>query len=224
VGCVPMGKVIKNYSLSDQVGEFLKDSIIKGELKPGDRLLELEIAKAYDVSQAPVREALSRLKKEGFVVHYRHKGTFVSNFSKKNIEEIYSFREVMEPLAIARAIQNLKEEDLKELDYLYQEMLIAGKNIDLEKFRELDDAFHTYIYKLADHEFMYQVWEDLSAVSNRIWYLTSQIYFDRLEDNAKLHKPILDALYERDKEKCVEAFEIHMNYIWKKIRDDNKFN
>ena len=219
-----MGKMIKNYSLSDQVYDFLKDSIITGELKPGDRLLELEIAKTYDVSQAPVREALSRLKKEGFVVHYRHKGTFVSNFSKKNIEEIYSFREVMEPLAIARAIQNLKEEDLKELDYLYQEMLAAGQNNDLEKFREFDAAFHTYIYKLADHEFMYQVWEDLSAVSNRIWYLTSQIYFEKLDEIAKLHKPILDALYERDVEKCVEAFKAHMHYVWEKIRNEEKFN
>jgi DNA-binding GntR family transcriptional regulator len=219
-----MGKMINNNSLSDQVCDLIKDSIIKGELKPGDRLLELEIAKTYDVSQAPVREALLRLKKEGFVVHYRHKGTFVSNFSKKNIEEIYSFREVMEPLAIARAIQNLKEEDLIKLDQLYQEMLATGKNNDLEKFREYDAAFHSYIYKLADHEFMYQVWEDLSAVSSRIWYLTSQIYFDKLVDNAELHKPILDALYERDVEKCVEAFKIHMHYIWEKIRNEEKLN
>jgi DNA-binding GntR family transcriptional regulator len=107
---------------------------------------------------------------------------------------------------------------------LYQEMLATGKNNDLEKFREYDAAFHSYIYKLADHEFMYQVWEDLSAVSSRIWYLTSQIYFDKLVDNAELHKPILDALYERDVEKCVEAFKIHMHYIWEKIRKEEKLN
>jgi DNA-binding GntR family transcriptional regulator len=218
-----MRNLVKNYSLSDQVGDFLKDSIIKGELKPGDRLLELEIANAYDVSQSPVREALSRLKKEGFVIHRRHKGTFVSSFSKKNIEEIYSFREVMEPLAISRATQNLKEEDLKKLDHLYQEMLAAGKNNDLEKVRELDNAFHTYIYKLADHEFMYQVWEDLCAASNRIWYLTSQIYFDKLDEIAKLHKPILNALNERDAEKGIEAFKTHMHYVWRKMLNDENF-
>lgn len=219
-----MGETIKYYSLSDQICDLLRDSIIKGELKPGDRLLELEVAKSYNVSQAPVREALSRLRKEGFVIHRRHKGTFVSNFSKKNIDEIYSFREVMEPLAIARAIQNLNEEDLENLDHIYEEMLAAGKNNNLEVVRELDNAFHNYIYKLADHGFMYQVWEDLSAVSNRIWYLTSQIYFDRLDEIAELHKPILDALYERDAEKCVGAFNDHMKYVWGKILKEEQIN
>lgn len=219
-----MGETIKYYSLSDQICDLLRDSIIKGELKPGDRLLELEVAKSYNVSQAPVREALSRLRKEGFVIHRRHKGTFVSNFSKKNIDEIYSFREVMEPLAIARAIQNLNEEDLENLDHIYEEMLAAGKNNNLEVVRELDNAFHNYIYKLADHGFMYQVWEDLSAVSNRIWYLTSQIYFDRLDEIAELHKPILDALYERDVEKCVRAFNDHMKYVWGKILKEEQIN
>ncbi|WP_394186136.1 GntR family transcriptional regulator [Metabacillus halosaccharovorans] len=214
-----MGKV-KNYSLSDQVCDLLKESIIKGELKPGDRILELEVAKTYNVSQAPVREALSRLRKEGFVIHHRHKGSFVSNLSNKNIEEIYSFREVMEPLAIARAIEKIEDEDLKELDDLYQNMLKAGLNNDLDQVREFDGAFHNYIYKLANHEFMYKVWEDLSAVSNRIWHLTSQLYFDKLDEVAKLHKPILDALHERDVEKCVDAFKTHMHYAWEKFNEE----
>ncbi|MCO0599126.1 GntR family transcriptional regulator [Peribacillus butanolivorans] len=215
-----MEKKVTNYSLPDQVCDLLKESIIKGELKPGDRIIEMEIAKSYNVSQAPVREALSRLRKEGFVIHHRHKGTFVSNFSKKNIDEIYSFREAIEPLAIARAIQKIKEVDLRELSDLYQEMLKAGKNGDLEKVREIDVAFHSYIYKLADHDYMYQVWEDLSAVSNRIWYITSQIYFDNLDEIAKLHKPILDALYKRDVEGCIKAFNIHTHYVWRKITNE----
>jgi len=85
--------------------------------------------------------------------------------------------------------------------------------------RRLDVAFHTYIYKLADHEFMFQVWENLTAISNRIWYVTSQIYFSKLEEVAKLHKPILDALTERDQEKSIESFLVHMNHIWEKKFD-----
>ncbi|WNS79592.1 GntR family transcriptional regulator [Domibacillus sp. DTU_2020_1001157_1_SI_ALB_TIR_016] len=219
-----MSKVVKNYSLSDQVCDLLKDAIIKGELKPGDRLLELEMAKTYNVSQAPIREALSRLKKEGFVVHYPHKGTFVSNFSKKNIEEIYSFREAVEPLAIERAIQNITEEDLAELNEIYQNMLQAGKENDLEELNNTDIAFHTYIYKLADHEFMFKVWEDLSAVSNRIWYFSNQIYFEELNEVVKLHEPILNALYERDVEKCIDAFKVHMKFVWEKIKNEETFN
>ncbi|PLR78518.1 hypothetical protein CU633_04630 [Bacillus sp. V3-13] len=218
-----MTKSVKTYSLSDQVWNLLKDSIIKGELKPGDRILELEVAKTYNVSQAPVREALSRLKKEGFVIHYPHKGTFVSNFSQKDINEIYSFREVVEPLAIKRAIQYIQDHDLVKLNGLYQQMLKAGESNNLEELNQIDIAFHTYIYKLADHEFMYKVWEDLSSASNRIWYLTNQIYFDKLDEVAKLHEPILQALYERNVEKCVDAFKAHMQYVWEKIKKEEKF-
>lgn len=219
-----MLKVVKTYSLSDQVCDLLKDAIIKGELKPGDRLLELEMAKKYEVSQAPVREALSRLKKEGFVIHYPHKGTFVSNFSKKNIEEIYSFRESVEPLAIERAIKNITDDDLAELSAMYERMLQAGEANDLEMLNQIDISFHTYIYKLADHEFMFKVWEDLSSASNRIWYLTNQIYFEELGEVAKLHKPILDALYDRNVDECVKAFKIHMKFVWEKIRNEKKIN
>lgn len=214
-----MEKIIKNYSLADQIYNHMKDLIVKGELKPGERITELEVAKTYEVSQAPVREALSRLKKEGFVVHHRNKGSFVSNFSSKDIEEIYSFRRVMEPLAIERAIENLNDEHLKTLDELYEKMLAAGVNEDLEGLRKWDEAFHNYIYKIADHDFMYQVWENLSAVSNRIWYLTSQIYFEKLDEIVKLHQPILEAIHERDAEKCIQAFEVHINYTFESLKD-----
>ncbi|MBM7649699.1 DNA-binding GntR family transcriptional regulator [Bacillus ectoiniformans] len=217
-----MPKLVKSYTLSDQVCDLLKDSIIRGDLKPGDRLLELDIAKNYNVSQAPVREALSRLKNEGFVIHYPHKGTFVSNFSKKNIEEVYSFREAVEPLAIKRAISNITDDDLEKLKSIYEDMLQAGKENDLEMLNKHDIAFHTYIYKLADHEFMFNVWENLSSASNRIWYLTNQIYFKNLNEVAKLHEPILNALYKRDAEECIAAFKAHMKFVWDKIRDEEK--
>ncbi|BAQ11633.1 putative gntr family transcriptional regulator [Bacillus sp. OxB-1] len=217
-------KSIKTYSLSEQVFDFLKDSIIRGELKPGDRILELEVAKTYNVSQAPVREALSRLKQEGFVVHYPHKGTFVSNLSKKNIDEIYSFRKAIEPLAIERAIKNIKDEDIKKLRNLYQQMLKAGEKNDFEGLNEIDIKFHNYIYKIADHKLLYEVWESVSSISNRIWYLTSQVYFDKLDEVAQSHLPILEALEERDVDKCIQAFKKHIQHVWDKIKHEDNFN
>jgi DNA-binding GntR family transcriptional regulator len=212
--------MIKTNSLADQVWDLLKISIIKGELKPGDRILELEVAKKYNVSQAPVREALLRLKKEGFVVHYPHKGTFVSNISRRNIDEIYSFRQAVEPLAIERAMCNISNDDVNKLEKLYSQMCKAGENNDLEELNRIDVAFHTHIYKLADHDFMFNIWQDLSSASNRIWYLTNQIYFDNLDQVAKLHLPILEAIHQRDTEKCIEAFKAHIQYTWNKIKNE----
>ncbi|WP_085505769.1 GntR family transcriptional regulator [Thalassobacillus devorans] len=216
-----MEKLIKNYSLSDQIYNLLKESIIKGNLNPGDRILELEVAKKYEVSQAPVREALSRLKKEGFVIHHRNKGSFVSNLSNKNIEEVYSFRAAIEPLAISRAIENITDKQIDKLYEIYEGMLTAGKANNLDEIRSYDVQFHSYIYQLADHHFMYQVWNDLIAIGDRIWYLNTKLYFENLEELAQIHKPIVDSIAERNTEKCISAFKEHMNYVRKKMNIDN---
>ncbi|KIL45253.1 GntR family transcriptional regulator [Jeotgalibacillus soli] len=212
-----MGKRVKQDSLADQIYHLIKDSIIKGELKPGDRITELDISNTHGVSQAPVREAFLRLKEDGMVVSMRHKGTFVSNLSLKDIRELYSFREKMEPLAIQLAIENAKEQDIINLQSLFENMLEAGKLQDVDKIRNADVMFHTYIYKLANHSFMFKIWELLSAKANRVWYLTSQVYFEDINELALIHKPILDAFIHKDTAQCIEAFGVHLEFVKKKI-------
>lgn len=218
-----MGELLEQKSLSDKIYLLIKSLIIKGELKSGDRITELDISKKYGVSQSPVRLAFLRLREEGMVVSMRHKGTFVSNLSFKDIKEIYSFREKMEPLAIQLAIENAREQDIMNLQTLYENMVIAGKLQDVEKIRNADVLFHTYIYKLANHSFMYRIWEILSTKANRVWYLTSQVYFDDIHELAIIHKPILDAFIQKDTEKCIEAFHIHLEFVKNKILDNKKW-
>ncbi|OHR66551.1 hypothetical protein HMPREF3291_01575 [Bacillus sp. HMSC76G11] len=212
-----MGRLLKQDSLADQIYHLIKDSIIKGELKPGDRITELDISTKHGVSQAPVREAFLRLNEDGMVVSMRHKGTFVSNISLKDIKEIYDFREKMEPLAIQLAIENAKEQDKINLLSLFEKMVEAGEKQDVDLIRNADVMFHTYIYKLANHSFMYRIWELLSARSNRVWYLTSQVYFDDLNELTQIHKPIVDSFIQKDAEQCIDAFKIHLEFVKNKI-------
>lgn len=207
-----MKNTIVNKSLSDQIYESLRESIIKGELRPGDRITELEIAKNFGVSQAPVREAFLRLVEDDLVVSHRYKGTFVSNISIDEIDELYSFRLHMEEMALKRACERITEEDIKILESFYQEMIRAGEENDLDNLRNADVNFHTHIYKIADHKFMYQVWKTLSSKLNRTWYLTSQMYFANLSEVASIHEPILKALQRRDLHGCIEAFNEHVSY------------
>ncbi len=93
---------VVNHSLMDQVYPLLRDLIIKGELKPGYRIIEMDVAKKFGVSQGPVREALSQLQKEGFVIRHRNKGTFVSNLSRQDTRDIYELREVIEEFALSK--------------------------------------------------------------------------------------------------------------------------
>lgn len=201
-----------NKSFSQQIYETLRDNIIKGELRPGDRIIELDVAKGFEVSQAPVREALLKLADEGLVVSHRYKGTFVSNISIDKIDELYSFRLIMEEMAIKRAMKRITPEDFQVLEDYYNEMLLAGKNNNLDDIRVADVNFHTQIYKIANHHFMYQVWETLSAKLNRIWYLTSQMYFTDLIEVSNIHEPILRAFKNRDADACIQAFHNHVDY------------
>ncbi|MDR4949378.1 GntR family transcriptional regulator [Neobacillus cucumis] len=211
-----MKRSIVNKSLSDQIHEALRDLIIKGELKPGDRILELEIARDFGVSQAPVREALLKLAEEDLVVSIRYKGTFVSNISMVETEELYCFRIIMEELAIKRSLERLKAGDLRDLDNFYHEMVRAGETNDLDSLRVADINFHSKIFHMAEHKFMYSVWETLVSKLNRIWYLTSQACFINLSEVAAIHEPFLNAIKSHDLNGCIKALHEHIDYEKKK--------
>jgi DNA-binding GntR family transcriptional regulator len=208
-----MSKKVIYKSLVEQVYEALKESIIRAELKSGDRIIELELAKTYGVSQSTVREALALLRKDELVVTHGNKGTYVSNFSKKDAEELYSFREVIEVFAIKRAIQRITDKNIADLEAIYEEMIEAGETDDIEKMRKCDVGFHSIIYMIADHSFVYQVWQDITNKMNRIWYFTGQFYFSNLLELAEIHKPIVDAFKKKNEEQAVASFNTHLNYV-----------
>jgi DNA-binding GntR family transcriptional regulator len=215
-------KKVVYKSLSGQVYEAIKESIIKAELKSGDRIVELDLAKTYGVSQSTVREALALLRKDELVVTHANKGTYVSNFSKKDVEEMYSFREVIEIFAIKRAIEKATDEDIAALEDIFNQMIEAGQTDDIEKMRVNDVAFHSVIYKMADHSFAYQVWQDITNKMNRVWYFTNQYYFRDLLELAKMHKPIVDAFKKKNKEEACESFISHLNYVRDQLLDSPK--
>ncbi|SMQ87029.1 DNA-binding transcriptional regulator, GntR family [Bacillus sp. OV166] len=207
-----MKNSIVNKTLSEQIYESLREKIIKGELQPGDRIVELEVAKNYGVSQAPVREAFLKLADEDLVLTQRNKGTFVSNFSADEIDQLYDFRLTLEEFAIKRVFERLTDKDIEELENYYHDMVNAGVNNDLEKIRIADEDFHTKIYKTADHKFLFNVWVSLSSKLSRIWYLNSQVYFTDLSELASIHESILKAFQNRDLNGCIKAFHQHVNY------------
>jgi DNA-binding GntR family transcriptional regulator len=211
-----MKRSIINKSLSVQIYESLREQIIRGELQPGDRIVELELAKNFGVSQAPVREALLKLGEEDLVISHRNKGTFVSNVSIDEMDDLYSFRVVMEEFAIKRAFEKMTNEDIKALEALYLKIVSAGEKNELDALRAADIDFHCKIYDVADHTFMRSVWGQLVLKLNRIWYLTSQMYFTDLLEIASIHEPILVAFKNRDLDGCIKAFNEHVNYEKKK--------
>ncbi|MCP5101070.1 MAG: GntR family transcriptional regulator, partial [Chloroflexi bacterium] len=117
---------VKKRSLADQVAETLREAIIRNDLEPGMRLVELEIAQQMGMSQAPVREALQRLEQDGLVERRSRSATYVSEISMDEMYEINLVRKLVETLAICQTAENITTEQCDQLEQLVGQMKEAA--------------------------------------------------------------------------------------------------
>ena len=117
--------------LRDVVFNTLRQGILKGELEPGERLMEVQLANRLGVSRTPIREAIRKLELEGLVVMIPRKGAEVAKISEKNLQDVLELRCALEELAIELACERISEDMLKELDRMFIEFQNGIRNVDL---------------------------------------------------------------------------------------------
>lgn len=205
-------------SISEDIYRQLKQAIVRNELRPGDRIVESRVARENGVSQSPVREAILRLKEESLVVAARHKGTFVAEFSVEDVDELYALREVLDEFALKRALRHMADTDLEHLGELYGEIERTGSEDDLEGFVRADREFHSYIYKMAKHEFLYSMWALMHNKIEQAWYLLNRMFYSHLSEAAVRHKPIMEALSRRDLDAAREANLAHLQDVRRQLK------
>ena len=127
--------------------ELIREEIVRGDYKPAERLLLDDIAKKYEVSTMPVREALRDLETEGLVELFPHRGAVVTELSPDELEDIYDIRALLEEKATLAAVPNLTEETLKKMASLIDEM---DENLDdVSKEVALNHEFHLSLYEAS---------------------------------------------------------------------------
>src|SRR5512137_2238156 len=107
-----MDAVIKFKSLTDQVYEFLSNSIIEGRIKPGEKLLENELCHQFGISRSPLRECFRILEAEGLINISPRKGAFVREFDRQDLEDVFPVRAVLEGLAARLAVKNIGDKEI----------------------------------------------------------------------------------------------------------------
>ena len=181
---------------SHRIAEHLRDQILSGELAPGARIRQEEVASALGASRLPVREALRILQSQGLVVIRAHAGARVSEMDLDECQVTYKMRERLEPLALAESIPNLTPETLARLDAL-QEQIEA--NDDIEEFMRLDRELHLLSYTGNPYR-------ELGELIEKLWNTTQpyrRAYVQRsghVRDwviNAE-HRLLLDAVRRSD--------------------------
>ncbi len=193
-------------SLGVQVTQALRQAILAGVYRPGDHLIEAEIAQRMGVSHGPVREALRELESEDLVVIELHRGAFVRSFTADDIREVYQFRSAIETASVRLAVDRLTDADLAALEDLIVAMRLAGSEGDLERLIELDLEFHRQLCALSGNRRMYEAWQRLSSPIRLFLSLAVPRYLTP-EDTAESHPPIVDALRRRDAEAAVRHME-----------------
>lgn len=138
--------------LRELVFATLRQAILKGELTPGERLMEIQLADKMGVSRTPIREAIKKLAEEGLVTLVPRKGAIVAGISRKMLIDVLQVRMTLEKMAYECAFKNFTDKDLEALDNAEKLFEAAVKDGDLVRITELDEAFHLVIYDAADND------------------------------------------------------------------------
>jgi DNA-binding GntR family transcriptional regulator len=135
--------------MSNIVAAWIRNKIVEGELKPGERIRQDAVAKACGTSRIPVREALNRLRNEGLVTLVSHVGARVARLDIQEVDEIYALRELIEPWVLSQSVPHLTAEHHQRLRELIDDMERVAGDKDPSSWLERDRVFHLTSYSAA---------------------------------------------------------------------------
>ena len=197
--------------LRDVVFNTLRQAILKGELKPGERLMEIQLANKLGVSRTPVREAIRKLELEGLVLMIQRKGAEVAEITRQDMEDVLEVRTALEELAVKDACDHITDAQLSELKKAsneFKKALLEGK--DLVTCADADMHFHDVILSATNNRRLIQMLNNLSE----------QMYRYRMEylKDERTHKTLIEehdairrALKKHDKVKAGAAIRVHID-------------
>jgi len=201
---------LDNYKpLREVVFNSIRGAIISGVLKPGERLMEVQLAEKMGVSRTPIREAIRKLELEGLVVMIARKGAYVADLSIKNIIDVLEVRAVLEGLASGLAALRMTEEEIKDLELTARHFEQAMNSNDVEGVIQTDIEFHEKIFKATRNEKLLQLTNSLMEQVQRfrVMYLNKAIKSTNL---IKEHYKIVEAISRRNREMAENIAKIHI--------------
>lgn len=196
--------------LREVVFNSLRAAILKGELEPGERLMEVALANKLGVSRTPIREAIRKLELDGLVVMIPRKGAIVAKITEKDLRDVLEVRESLEELAIRLAVKRMSEDDIVQLRVACDTFSRAVDEGD--DFRELakkDVAYHDIIYASTENQRLVQMLNNLreQMYRYRLEYLKDESAHKTL---AQEHIQITEAIRTRDEETAVKVMRRHI--------------
>ena len=190
----------------------LKRQILVGEIAPGTRMMEVELADVMGVSRTPVREAIRKLEKEGLVTIEPRKGAYASNISIKDMVDVLEVRQGLEGMAAAIASGKITERQKADLLNVVEKYKAAVESANIEEIIKYDEEFHSMIISISGNKTLMQVFSTVQELALRFRY----IYYDdfnRYESMPREHQLIEEAIMSGDAEKARVAAGDHVSKL-----------
>jgi len=215
--------LINKKSLVTQCYDFILNEFISQRMKLGEKLNINTISKELNISQTPIREALNRLEKDGFVESFQNIGYYVKNFQKKDIEEIYYIRELIEFSSLRFSFEEGNKKYFKKLLISIEKM----KNIELNqeirrKFIQIDSSLHLAIVKSTENKRLFSIYKKIFniflIINQRAHY--NDMYYGLIYDHCTrlINSIILDD-HDNARKILQEHFRISKNYLYEEYTE-----
>lgn len=195
--------------LRDVVFNTLRQAIIKGDLKPGERLLEIQLSEKLGVSRTPVREAIRKLELEGLVIMAPRRGASVSGITVKHLQDVLEIRRALEELAVQLACERMSDEKLLIITKLQALLDNRKDSDDALELADIDEQFHEQIYQATNNPRLIQMLANLREQM----YRYRLVYMKAKDTREKLfneHRNIIKAIEDNDVEAGRKAIREHI--------------
>ena len=203
-------KMNEYLPLRDVVFNTLRQAILRGELAPGERLMEIQLAERLGVSRTPIREAIRKLELEGLVLMIPRKGAEVARISEKSLRDVLEVRRSLEELATELACQRMDEEQISELEQARDAFAAAVASGDILEMAECDEKFHDVIFYGTGNSRLVQILNNLREQMYRY-----RLEYIKDEDKRQIllleHENIVKAIRARHVAEAREAMREHID-------------
>lgn len=205
----------ESESLHDEVLSRLRDFIVEGHLRPGERVPERQLCETLGVSRTPLREALKVLAAEGLVELSPNRGARIREFTPEDVREFFEMLAGLESTAGRLACERITEESVAEIEALHYQMYGHYMRRELPEYFRLNQLIHERIIAAAGNRALETYYHGLTARMRRLRYSANTIKRDRWGQAMREHEQMIDALRRRDGRELAEILHDHLINKWR---------
>ncbi len=200
--------MINHETLREQVCAYIRSQILYMKYKPGERIIEKDLADELGVSRGPIREALRQLEQEGLVEYRRNRGCVVQELSIADAEEVFLIRAILETTSVRCCHGKIPQENLQQMENVLGLMKGPKGTMNNYEFIELDQKFHAAIVTACGLRRLYKAWDSFTPL-NLVLFLTEGRQNFVLEAQYERHRLILDTLRTGDVDAISKVISEH---------------